>query len=62
MVQEKEMTDNEIGYKVYLWEQAGYRFIPLKYNPNKDYTKYLNYFYNPSHNERLIKRIKDECL
>ena len=34
----KELSDNEIGYLIYLWEQKGYSFVPLKYDPDQDYT------------------------
>ena len=51
------MTDNEIGYKIYVWEQYGYGFAPLKYDPYKDYTPYLNYYTNPEANASLRAKI-----
>lgn len=51
------MTDNKIGYLVYRWEQEGYKFIPLPYDKNKDYTKYLNYFSDPEANAALIRMV-----
>ena len=37
-------TENEKAYLIYCWKQKGYGFKPVKYNENKDYTSYLNYF------------------
>jgi len=54
------MTENEIGYLVYEWEQLGYNFIPIKYNPAKDYTKYINYFSNPAENAKLRAMLIDK--
>lgn len=51
------MTDNEIGYLIYCWEQKGYNFIPVKYNPAKDYTGYLHYYTDENKNKELIKLV-----
>lgn len=51
------MTDNEIGYLIYCWEQKGYNFIPVKYDENKDYTPYLNYYSDPDENKKLMEGV-----
>lgn len=56
------MTDNEIGYQIYLWERKAYGFIPVAYSPEYDYTPYLNYFKEPADNERLKQMAIDGSL
>ena len=51
------MSYNELGYKIYVWEQTGYQFIPQKYNSKKDYTAYLHYYTDPIANAKLWEKI-----
>jgi len=50
-------TQNEIGYLIYCWEQKGYNFIPVKYNPNKSYLAYLKYYSDDEENKKLIEHV-----
>ncbi len=58
------MTDNDIGYLVYRWEQSGYNFSPLPKEAKKSWASYSKYYTDENENKLLIKTVlelfKDE--